>query len=109
MCLNCKPIISLHDCKINDGSYNKSLNDLKFKTISLNKPKNMAIHVETIGSQQVVVRRELKIILPQLDKDLYAIELSLVLILSFKTDEIISTLLKQVAIKHSQICCKSHH
>ena len=96
-------MISLHSCKINDGSYNKSLNDLKFKTISRNKPKNMAIHVEIIGSQQVAVRRGLKIILPQLDKDLHGIELHLVPILSLKTDEIMESRSKQVAIKYSQI------
>ena len=92
-------MISLHDCKINDSSYNKSLNDLKFKTLSRNKPKNMAIHVETIGSQQVAVRRALKSILPQLDKDFHGIELRLVPILSFKIDDIMAALLK-----HSQIC-----
>ena len=64
----------------------------------------MAIHIETISSQQVAVRRALKIILLQLDKDLYGIELRLVPIISLKKDEIMAARLKKVEIKHSQIC-----
>ena len=40
------PKMSLQSCKINDGSCNRAENDLKFKTLSRNIPKNMEIHVE---------------------------------------------------------------
>ena len=45
-------MISLQAYKINDGSYNKVTNDLKFKVLSQNEEKNMAVHVETLISQQ---------------------------------------------------------
>ena len=41
--------------------------------------------------------------LPKLDKDLHGIELHLVPILTYKTDENMAARLKHVAIKHSQI------
>ena len=63
----------------------------------------MMVHVETICPQQDSVRRVLKIILLQLNKYLYGIELRLVPILSCKTDENIGARLKHVAIKHSQV------
>ena len=47
--LRCKPKLSLQASKINDGSYNKDANDLKFKMLSRTKPTSRAIHVETIG------------------------------------------------------------
>ena len=71
--LRYKPKISLQACKINDGSYNKAANDLKFKVLSRNKPKNIAVHVETIGLQQDSFRRLLRIMLPKVDKHLYGI------------------------------------
>ena len=63
----------------------------------------MSVHVEAIGPQQCSLRRALKIMLPKLDKDLYKIELRLVQILSYKTDENMTARLKQIAIKYSQI------
>ena len=96
-------MISLQACKISDGSYNKAANDLKFKVLSRNKPKNMAVHVENIGPQQDSVRRVLKIILPQFYKDLYGIERRLVPILSCKKDKNMAARLKHIAIKHSQM------
>ena len=77
----------------------KAANDLKFKVISRNKPKNMAVHVETISLQHDSVRRALKITPHQLDKDLHSIGLRLVPMLSCKTDENMEARLKQVAIK----------
>ena len=61
----------------------------------------MAVHVETTGPQQDSVRRSLNVILPHIDKDLCGIELRLVLILSYTTDEVTEACLKQVAIKNS--------
>ena len=92
--LKYKPIISLQACKINDSSYIKSANDLKFKVLSRNKPKTMVVHVETVSPQQDLLRRAPKIMLPRLDKDLHDIELRLVLILSYKTDENMAARLK---------------
>ena len=66
-------MISLQVWKINDGSYNKAANDFKFKVISRNKPKNMAVHVETIGPQQDSSRRALNVMLSQLDKGFTAL------------------------------------
>ena len=96
-------MLSLQACKINNGSYNKATNDLKFKVLSRKKPKNMTVHVETISPRQDSVRRVLKIILAQIDKDLHSIELCLVSILSCKTDETMTSSLKQLVIKHSHI------
>ena len=73
------------------------------KTLSRTIPKNMAMNVETISPQQNAVRRSLKIILPKLEKDLYDIELHLVPILTYKTDENMAARLKHISIKHSQI------
>ena len=63
----------------------------------------MATHVETIGPQQVLVRRALKSILPKIDKNSYGIKLRLVPTLTFKTDDNMTARLKKVAIKHSHI------
>ena len=47
--LHYKPELSLQGSKIYDGNYNRDANDLQFRILSRNTPKNMAIHVETIA------------------------------------------------------------
>ena len=55
----------------------------------------MAIHIETIGPQKVSVRKDLKYILPKIDKNRYGIELRLVPILTLKTDDNMTIRLKK--------------
>ena len=62
----------------------------------------MEVHVETIVPQHDSVRKELKIMILQLDKDLCGIAFRLVPILSHKADENMEARLKHIAIKHSQ-------
>ena len=59
------------------------------------------MRVETIGLQQDSAHRELKRILPLIDKYLCCIDLHLVLILTHKTDKSMASFLNQEAIKHS--------
>ena len=49
--------------------------------------KNMAANFETIGLQKYSVRRVLKYMLPLIDKDTCGIELRLVTILTYITDD----------------------
>ena len=97
------PELSLQGAKIYDGNFDRDNKELKFKILSRTPPKNMAIHVETIGPQQDSVCRALSTILPKLDKDLHGLELRLVAILTYKTDDNLAARLKRVAIKHSHI------
>ena len=82
--LKFKTLISLQASKVNDCAHHKSPG---FKIISQTKPKNIAVHVETIGLQKDTVRRALTSILLRTDRDLNGTYLQLVPILFSLTDK----------------------
>ena len=63
----------------------------------------MLVHAKTIGLQKDSVRRSLKHVLPRIEKDIHIIQLRLVPILSYLTDDNMAFRLKQVAVRYSQI------
>ena len=77
-------------------SYNSKVYLVKHPKIWLFMQKQQA-------PQKDSVCRALTAMLPKLDKDPYNIELRLVPVLTYKTDDNLAARLKHVAIKHSQI------
>ena len=92
----------LQSNKVNDGSCNKTNNNIGFSIMTKNKPKNMGIHIETVGAQKNEVKSALKEILPRISKDLYGIDLRFYHFLICITDEVMATRLKKIVKRHSQ-------
>ena len=107
--LKFKPFIYLQESKIKDSSCCKAKSIAGFKIVSQTKPKSMAVRTETSGIQKDPSRRSPKSILPRIDGDLHGIKLRLVPILSYLTDDNMSSCLKKVSLNIDRLIGTSKH